>query len=462
MSVTLTAPLNDTYVLSVADVDWIYQNVNLAEPDIIKGLAGRRFKKPSKILSSNSHTIRFAQECTRSCEHEFNDSPIDQQQYVRLLSYNPDVSDIEEVLGVFGQLWRGFSIENVKHVTNKLDQDRKDYEQAISGGLKGNGYKRARLTRLKGWKKYTGPKWVLEKRLLLLRRDRDRILELREELREYFKHPIEDIAFNKLLFRTRRRRHPILSFFSEEDDYLRIIHRLDYYHTKHHSFPLRYMRDMPIGIYYALVDKWEAGASRDDIIMAYVQYCDKHPTRTLDVVDTILTDYSIVLPYLAEDRSNAMDEIKKCDEAHTPLALVLLGVTLLEGLLWDFANLLNKRHYRIFKPTGRKWPRGHAYAWDESTGKVRLKNGKGVVDKRASLKTGRDLVGRSRLGFFLQSALSMYIISDFFDDRNRYAHADTKDRDVNADATSVLCCLMYLVKKIRAFVVDGERPESSE
>lgn|GEM_PF-6736034 len=465
-----TGPKSNSCVLSVADVQWIYNNIQNPAIDVVTGLASRRFKNPALVLSSDKAVIEFIQGCTQSCECEFISDEQDKQQYERLCSYTSELNNLKEVLSTFQLLWRGFSHFEIENAVSELGRERESYERDIAICLKSNGIERGKIStvlnarkknqqkkgaqRKKKRKYNAGPTWILERKLELLIQDRNAILEIRQELRSFFLLPEEEIAFQRLISETRRRRFPVHQTFWFEDDYTSIRPRLYFLRKQHLSFPLRFMEDMPARLYHNLFDLWEQGESKDDVVLAYRDYCEKSISSTFDVCERILQNYSVVKPLLPVDRTDSLREMSSCEEKGFYHAQVLLCATLLEGLIWDFAVCLNRRHYRVFKPLQGTWPRGKAYKWDKLTGKVVLRSGKGLVDNDSPLKTGRDVLGKTRLGHFLPEALNMYIISDFFDDRNCYAHANSARRNIKADATVMLLCVNYLIEKFRSVLID--------
>jgi len=455
-----TSPKNNTCILSMSDVSWIYKNLYSTGHVLIEGLARRRYQDPSEILSNPASQIRFFQKCMLSCESEFKNCKYDMNSYRVLQNIDPDVVDLDEFEVCILHLWRGFSEENITLQAISLDKDKLYCEERIAECLKANGRARASLTRQ--YNRKGARKWLLLKKRGILERDKATILSLRSELTSFYQRPLREIAFQKLLFITRRRRHPALTLLFPEDDYAYILYKLEHYSPKRHTFPLRFMEDMPWGLYSHLFDQWELGKDRDQVINMYLRYCENDGTKTLNVIDQISNEYKHITNVLCVDRTKAIEEIQKCEKSDAPHALLLLGVSLLEGLIWDYAVYLNRRNFRIFKPTGKNWPRGYPYKWDETTGKVILRNGRGEYDKGMPVSTGRDVLGKTRLGYFVPGILRMYIMSDFFDDRNYYAHGNYQDRDVLADSYVISLCLMYLLKQMRSYIVDGVNPNDDQ
>jgi hypothetical protein len=451
----LLEPKDGRCELSIGDTNWVYLNAHLDDWSLFAGLVDRRFSNPDYVLSSSEASIRVAQLFAESAYCTFERSSRDKGLYAQLIACIPKESDVSYAVSIFADLFRGFSQSAVEKEEQRVEQNLNAFEKEITEAVEDNANRRRSITlRLKGRGR---PRWVLRKRKERLLQDYKKIVGLREQVEEWRDMPRRSLALKKLVFSTIRRRDFGINCIYEDDDFLRVRFELQKHRQENLDFPLRFKKDMVLGIYLKLREQWLKGASIEAIVNAYAKHCEAHSSEAVRVIQTIRDEYSEIADQLPQDRSQWIVEIESAEHTNSYRAITLLGSVLIEGLLWDFAQYLNRRGYRIYKPTRLVWPRGLAYKFNDQSGDVMFKpdTHKGIVDKKAELKTGRDLLGKSRLGYFLPDVLQDYINNEIFDGRNCYAHADIADRNASTDAALVAYCLQSLVAGVREWITNN-------
>jgi len=143
-------------------------------------------------------------------------------------------------------------------------------------------------------------------------------------------------------------------------------------------------------------------------------------------------------------------------------AATALAVVLAEGLLWQFARHLNRRHVRIFKTVRRgRLTRHYAYPWDHSALAYENCNASGapLLTKKCELHSARQLLYKTRLQEYFPLQVFNYLMVELMDDRNLVAHGSLK-ADANAALRSLLC-LESLLCCIEAYLDERRQDDKS-
>jgi hypothetical protein len=269
------------------------------------------------------------------------------------------------------------------------------------------------------------------------------------------------LAENKVSFAVFYRRRMFWRIFrSSPSDYVGIETLLDYKDPDAVSFPLRFMSQlMAAGDYLRLRRKWMTGTPKEEILLA-VQ--DGDPSEGTGLVDELLDLNQRILPYLRQDRSGAIQELEESYRRECFLAAALVGITQVEGIIWDFASYLNRRNIRVFRRAGLGGRALHPYPWDRELCRYK-RTLSPHWDTSIRLRSARAVLEHTRVGGIIAPELFSYLVDEFYDDRNPLAHGRTGARNFQTDAIAAVLAFYACMQELARYLkVLGEGDDGEE
>jgi len=426
----------NSYELSLADVSWIYQNSNGSAKRLIQGLLQRKFDNSEKLFTDERDLAKACIEFARTNSYEFQDNSIDRSRYESLI--NTDLSDPDKIIESFRILWRGYEDKDLTAMEKGIQRNKIHLKKLLDQAVKRNNV----LLRAAGRK-------GKEIKKTLYQENMQHLQKLEHEIDEAFKNP-KDLVIQKLSYSVSYRRKKYLAFLGFlPDDYTSIEYRIvRQYNPDDLTFPLRFLLQIPVRVYYQLRKEWHKGVSRDDLILML----EKIVRRTNFFA--FLLGMNDKLKFVIRDRTYSIEEMHTTLKKNCFLANTLLGVTQTEGILWDFARYLNRRNIRIFKTLGRHKQRYHPYEWNYLKGRYRTYKPtmRPKYNKRIKLTSVRQVLLNTRMGSIIPPELYSYLIDEFYDDRIKIAHGEITDRNFNADAIAAMLCFGTSLSAIESYL----------
>jgi hypothetical protein len=420
------------YYLIGRDSSWIKSHLSDPPVEFARGILGLKFDDAEAQFPTEKHLAAGIIEIAKTCDYEFGKNSIDRPKWESLIAMTLDRP--LDVIQSFQDLYLGYSPEDVQIARASLSKDKKRYLRRIDSA------RRANNSELRIAKKRGDKRWIQR-----FEKNGKELDSVRESIISRFQHD-HLIALRKASYAVQERRHSsVMSYFADSGDYLGLTWTLRDLDPKGLTFPLRYLHQLEAAHYEHLRKEWIAGSSHDSI-MLYLQYLVPiliHSSEIGDIADKArtLAGFDVLV---------GISEIKTCWDSECYLAVTLVSLTQLEGLLWSFAEYLNRRNIRIFhrdKSNGLKY---RPYAWDKATKQYidHTKTGRATFAKKKEIHSARQLLLYTRLSDYINVDLWEYLVADLYSMRNLYAHGNLIGRNQRADAVASFLALWTCMNDI--------------
>lgn len=434
--VIIAVSKND-YRLSGSDTNWVDNNIHYFTPKVfISKLLQLKFDNSEKYFNSELALAKACIELTKKNSYMFQNNPIDKSVYEAFLKLNIDQPN--NVIRYFHTLWSGYTDEDLNEAKQSITQDKKMIRSLIAEVKEENNNYLERLNEPKS------------QRAQIYINNKKKLKEIELEIGEVFKET-NKLARQKLSYMVSYRRKKYLRNFDLiPDDYTGLKYRLRQCDPKETTFPLRFFIHLSSGNYLNLLNKWRDGHSKEDLL----NYLNEN-IEWSNFLDDLVLQYKRIADLLIRDRTTAFEEIQKTWSNQCYLATILLAITQLEGILWDFSNFLNSTNIKIYELIdGVKRP----YEWDIEELKYKKVdlNGQSRYSGGKELASIRKLLLETRLGSIISCGIYSYLIDEFYDDRSCFVHGDIDNRNWVCDAVGALLCLMTCLIEISNFSNQSE------
>lgn len=431
-------PQKNTYELTIQDHLWMEAHRDDNPFRFIRGILKRRFENYSSQFAMHKSLTKACLKIVVSNSSFFKESKTDQDLLTKLCSMED--SNTRQVVECFRDLWRGYTDHDVTLAQRGLGRDK----ERILNILK--RMRRKNETQISIYDRKR--KQITKERLLRNREELDNIGSIVQRI---FANPI-NVARNKLYYQAYRQRRPFLSSsLDPPKDYLGFEHKIHAHDPQKLIYPLRFLGHISARMYNILESKWQKGMSREELLLSFEDpreddnsYLKELRSRSLKLFED-----------LKINRISQVDELEEIYSKKCYTASALLAVTLIEGILWDFASHLNRKRIKIFrKVRGKYFP----YVWDyKNEVYMNIINRKPVVDNKYILTSARKLLMKTRLGSIVPVYLYDYLIDEYYDERNSLAHGYFAEKNMQVEAIAVILCFDMCVQDIISYMDSHKR-----
>ncbi len=427
--------LPNSYVLSNEDKSWMDKHRNDEPSKFVRGILKRRFDDYKQHFRNMGSLAVGCREIVKANPWAFGRfrgaMPKDAQAFLSLNDHTT-----HDTIRKFRDLSRGYSDDDVLATQKEIHKDKLRFFSLVRQMKRKN---KRRLRKMEQMRRQDACD--------SLRRNEKQLYEIEKSLPCIF-DDVENAARRKLAHLSFARRHPgVFGTWLSPDDYFSIGATVRSCDPDRILFPLRFLVHYPARLVESLRYRWESGLNREELLLSFD--VGEHADRT--IFDGIRTDLEKPNNRLQSNRLSEINELESIYSQGCFTSSVLLAITVTEGIIWDFAEYLNREGKKIFKKTGKVKPKYHPYQWDHNTGKYKsLIHGVPQADMRrgSELRSARALLKETRVGNYICEELYSYLIDEFYDDRNNFAHGFFRGRNMKAEAIASVLCLCMCVRQI--------------
>jgi hypothetical protein len=422
----------NTYELSLGDICWMESHKDDNPFRFVRGILKRRFEDYSLQFLSHQTIAHACLKIVESNSWCFKESVLNKTFLSKF--YSSENVNVKQVVESFRDLFRGYTNSDVILAQKWLDKDK----QRILRILSRIKEKNERQILVYGQKQ----KYNTKERLI---RNRDDLNRIDSVVHRIYSNSFR-VAQNKLYYLAYRRRlSSDYRFLYPPNDYLELERKILSHDPKKLIFPLRFLKNIPARMYAILEMNWQKGLSREELIISF----DDPNSTDNSFFENLDKKASNLFGCLKIDRTLQLQELKDTYSKKLYTASALLAVTLIEGILWDFASYLNHKRIKIFlKKKGKHYP----YAWDYTNRKYKIiKDNIPIADKK-QLTSARMLLKITRLGSIMPEYLYDYLVDEYYDDRNDLAHGYYREKDMQVEAIAAILCFDMCVHTILLYM----------
>ncbi|MCX5867592.1 MAG: hypothetical protein NT009_09000 [Proteobacteria bacterium] len=439
---------HNSYELSLNDLSWLELNIDHKNPqEIIIYLTNKWFdedKRPKDKISIASAAVEYTRKNFFSL---YADNPTDRNLFEDYIKLSPSLEPDKSLI-LFVELWRGFTCAELERELETLKIKRQDLRRKIQSignkiNRRINDAPRGKPRGIIG-RKPSSPWQATGNSAKPLVKDNHKIYKYEkiqrklDELRSKIKPIISDdhrFAQAQLIFNANKRRDKLISNRSINYWMQTELERLDPLYV---DFPLNHLNNLPANFILPLRNLWKNTKNRKILL-------DKarNDIDWTDFFQSLDNYYAKNLLKISGEHEKSIAEIQNLWKNGNHIAMTILAIVVTEGIIWNFAQYLNRKNIRIFKKhKGKKYP----YLWDKKNTKYKSINpktkrpeySKNYRDRLTSL---RDLMKKTRLGEFLEEDVFNFLVADYYDVRNDLMHGNFHQIEFSIEATAALLAL---------------------
>lgn len=190
------------------------------------------------------------------------------------------------------------------------------------------------------------------------------------------------------------------------------------------SFPFRFLIHAPLRAYHGLLKEWKSTA---DAAVVTEQIADQ--VFSAEYADTLRRLFKATLMAAEPEAADIEKVIEELRDALTNRRLqtvTLLGVTQAEGMIWRYADILNKSGTPIFRSLPRQPPnqgdKKYAVMWDRLNAFPEYDATTGEKVDSQELTSVYGLLSKTQMEQVFRPTAVDFVIADYTNDRNGLAH----------------------------------------
>jgi len=421
------ADFRNSYKLNLESLTFIEKKVHDVSAAYIIRMISSKWFDEDKRPKTLKELARTGLEYTKQNFYWlFEKNNIDDQRLEEYFNISPE-SEPRKSLLRFPDIWRGYTHDDLQRELPLADQNRK----ILLKSLRNTDRKiKRRISKFHSNSK------------------RYRYLVLQKEFND-FKLEIRRLAADRRQFAKRQlsikaniRRN---SWMRREPFVTPLFHdRLKRFDPRYVEFPLHHL-DFEAKFYFRLEDFWMKTGDRERLLEKAREATDW--PYFLEQLKNLYESNSAIV---GKEYANAIGEVTNLWRNRDFASATIITIAIIEGILWNFAEHLNKKNIRIFKVKGgKKLP----YRWDWKLSEYKDKNPKTkrpivTKNKNNRLRSARELLEKTRLGAIINADFFSFLVSDFYDVRNDIMHGNFKGVDFAIEAPAVLFALYGLIEDI--------------
>ncbi|MCX6842373.1 MAG: hypothetical protein NTX53_08855 [candidate division WOR-3 bacterium] len=372
----------------------------------MRGLLRRKFDDYRVRFPSRWHTAEACKQFARHDEEFYNANPIDSQFYAKLVSL--ESSDADCVFDTFLTLRRGYADRDVAYARSTITRDHKRLARLVAAMLAKNDRRQRTAARLGGSGSLEVTAFADNRKEL--QRLLGRVNSLRNNLDAH--------ARAKCRCHVRERRMPGLATMAGVDgDYTGIRERLARLDPDFLLFPMRHALQLPVRVISILKALWKRGATLEQLTDFLVR-----TELTDEYLEAVCQNFDELAATTGSRRPGNVREACACYRAGHYAAAAMLIIVQTEAILWDYCEYLNRKGAKLLVRSRVRRGRPVYYAASSPGVPPEPAATDSRAQSRTRLTSARSVLQHTDLKRFLYAPIYDYLLREFSDDRNDYAH----------------------------------------